>query len=548
MSKYVKSRRKDEFVERTAPVTESEKELMLMVLLRDKNAFESVRDRLEVNSFTEYEQGFRLIWTAVTNLYETLDQELPGLNPLMVELQNLIDDYPEELSDDAIENLDAVVRGAFELEPTVTDRRYATAIAERVLQEKLVEKVRTILETGVDFPRNLPGLLGEYADRSAEVANLQPCDVGSPFPEGWEGDLSEGIKRKSTCVPFLDYFLGGGHAPGEVYLVLGPYGSCKTALAVQGSIRAAIHEQSLQKERQDDKIGLCYLFAYEAKFDEMRLRGLSCAAQVHYPGLLAHGVSKLSTTGDLKEYELKRFSTQLQQGAAVVGERERIKHYTQILNVNWRPIDMTGTAKTGSSASSARGTGLVPEIAAIIKNDLDSNPNAYCAGVWVDYIGAMAERHIESRGLDHGELRHLVKNAPLHLTNKVAQVFQCPVWVFHQYSGSANSRKPGVKMHHTDASEAKNVGENAAFIFNIGPKTSDELCTLELSKGRREKIREQTIIRIDGEFQTVLETKGQYMVDPISKMITRTADYNRISHEKSHLRSGDAERRQLGAV
>ncbi len=538
-------------IERDAPVSFREKELMLMILLRDKVAFEQVKDRLTEDCFGEYETGLQVLWIALNLFYDGHGEIMPSREPLFALVQTELDELPDPVSEEDAESLTDTIYTAYELDdPSPTDRKYALGVAERLLQQQVAIKTRKLLEEDDDTPTDLPKLLQALADQSAAAANIQPSSINIPFPEGWEESLQDGIRKKPTRLPFMDYFLGGGHAPGETYLILGPYGTCKTLLAVQGSIEAAIQEQALQKESDDGKTGVCYLFAYEAILSELRLRALACAAQISYPGLINHGIRGLSDSNNLKEYEIKKFQRQIQAGLPVPGEIERMQACQEVLNRNWRPISLSaGEQDENGLFDVNRGAGLVPEISARIQNDLDQNPGTFCAGVWVDYLGTMVERHITAHNKNRDETRHLLKSAPLYLAQMVGQRFDCPVWAFHQYSGSANERKPGADMSQTDAAECKSIAEHVAFSFALGTKTDDQLVVLSVEKTRRDVHRPKTVLKVHGEFQTVIDTRGQYTVDPTSKMIVPAKDYNRVSGgAKSTKKSNDDTRDQIAAV
>jgi len=82
----------------------------------------------------------------------------------------------------------------------------------------------------------------------------------------------------STGIPFLDALLGGGQAPGSVYGLMGPYGSCKTTVAVMLAVEAA---RALRMQHEDAGHGAgsgsAFFVSYEARNMEAHqvLRGPS---------------------------------------------------------------------------------------------------------------------------------------------------------------------------------------------------------------------------------------------------------------------------------
>ena len=73
--------------------------------------------------------------------------------------------------------------------------------------------------------------------------------TGSPTLDRVLGQVGCGVAgpvagRFPTNVPFLDDFLGGGHAPGEVHGVLGAIGAGKSSLALRIAWEAARYQQA----------------------------------------------------------------------------------------------------------------------------------------------------------------------------------------------------------------------------------------------------------------------------------------------------------------
>ncbi len=334
-----------------------------------------------------------------------------------------------------------------------------------------------------------------------------------PFPAGW--DKAPSLKVFSTGISVFDRFLGGGHKGGETCLFMGPYGSCKTTVAVMGLVEGARQAAALTAEPDwDGREALSVIISYETPVEELRERCLSYAALIprHRAERVisgGEGLDFLSTSDHLLAYEKRLFKAKLQAGEPVRGERERAEEAVELLNRHAAFLDMSGADPQQRGA----GNGYVPEVVRALENELRRRKNACLRVVWVDYLGAMAKRHIEASERDYSDLRHLVSGGVLHLNAQVAMPFRCPVWVTHQLSGAVNARGPTAKMHHTDAAEAKNVAENASFAIVTGNVNDSQLCVFDCTKHRRQPPRSQAVVRVDGRFNRVMDVSGKYVVD-----------------------------------
>ena len=513
-------------------MSESDKEMLLAVLVRNKAVFESFRDELLPEHFTEPEQVYALIWSLARNF----DKEHSGLidrQLMMTEISSAIMNNPNLITEEEQDEAEILVDQMFDdeyWEGNIVDsdhyNKWGMKAAKRFLSERLASRVQESVRGSGHVVFDVPEMLTHALEEAQRIESIGAVSDANMFPLGW--DKAGGICITKTGMKYFDDFLNGGSAPGEVYGLMGPFGSCKTTLAVAitgwAARRAFI--RTTKKDTWDGRIGVAFLVSYEARLvDELRIRTLSFAADIHRESLEQmgkKGLGSLSTTGKMKDYEKGEF--QLVTKDKVMepqGERKRAKNAQVMLNKHMRVLDMTGY----DDASRGAGGGYIPEIASKIKAELRRlGPNHYVESVVVDYVGLMAKRHLAATERDENGLRHLVSGAPSQLRNQIADYFDCPVWAIHQLSGKANEKGPGASYSYTDASESKSFAENVDFNFIVGKPTLDGRCQLVCDKHRRNKGMPPVVLQIDGKMSDVL-LASEYIVDANGTIVSKsTAD------------------------
>lgn len=516
--------------ERRTPLNDAQKELMMTVLIRHPEAFLAVRTQLQAGHFGQYDQRYAVLWAAVCDYY-VQHRELPGEQYLLAETQRRLDDDPGLLVDEEIEQLDAFMQRSFLLDASELKPRYAISKAKQFLEESLQARLAGAVSSE-EMPVSLGKLLGAAAEEASQIQGLDSRNDPAFPADGWQ---PKGVRKVSTGVVFLDRYLRGGDAPGEVNVLLGPYGSCKTMLTVQLGVQKALGAYQLWLEGgRKGPIPVTYHFSAEADLEELRLRALCHAAQVHVDSIdEKEKWASLSTQGSLKDYEKKLFAKALRRGVAMPGERERVDVYQRILNRCWLPVDMTGSGENHHG----RGGGGIDEIAAIILRDQQTRENPGVRVVLIDYAQAVAERYVQQhQGGDHHEMRFVVGKMPMHAKNQIALPYQTPVWIVGQLSGEANSRSVATVSHHSESAEAKNFAENAAFAFCIGMPDVHNRCLLACTKVRRAARQAPTVIQIDGAMHTVRDAE-EYSLDTATRRIVRTAELRGVLDDSPTKRS-----------
>lgn len=538
-----KRKGKKRVVERRAVIDERAREMMMATLIRNENAFLAVRETLKPENFEAFEVGYAVTWKLVCQLYEDCG-ELPDDEMLLSELQNAIAADPHLMDETEMDMLSTFIEWAFNPESFKKDlttwnayTRWAVKVTKQFLEERLIAQTKEVVQSVDTVPIDIPGLMASARDKAEEIASLDVSDEEELFPIDWTH--TQKLEITSTGIPYLDSFLGGGHVPGEVYGILGPYGSCKTTIAVMLAAEAA--KKSVHIAVSEEKpLPLIFIVSYEERMTGVRGRLLGYAAKIIRASIenMKPDMSNLSRQKNMRDYERRLFHDDLQAGKKIMGELGRAKRAVEYLNQYIVPLDMTGFGK-----SRGRGAGYVPEIARLISSSLRKRQQRWdrkvcCGPVVIDYVGAMVKRHMSAHEIDMSEMRHYIHNSVLRSKSEIADVYDCPVWLMHQFSGDANSRAEAARMHHTDAAEAKNFAENLDFAFCMGIPNTDNMCTISSTKHRRRPQQENMVLRIDGGLFRAVSMDGRFVVDTRRKKIISIDELGRLPGAPIPLREG----------
>jgi hypothetical protein len=365
---------------------------------------------------------------------------------------------------------------------------------------------------------NLPDVLTKLSEHQIAIQSQVTERAVSGAPEGW---TPKPMKKFKTGITFLDRFLKGGHAKGEAYGVLGAYGSGKTILAVQIAYAGARYEQSLVTLDPEYHPKDWFLFSFEATSDECLQRLWSMACTINHHKIEEFDWSKLTTAANgvdsLEPYERRYFSAFHKQNI-ILGEKERLEREMPFFNVNFWVHDMTGTGDNPK-----KGTGYINEIISLIKIEIAelSRRDGWqheVGGVVIDYAGLCAKRHILDHGIDLNHIRHYVGDFGYKCKTGIAVPFKCPVWIFHQLDTKSNKKSMKTAVHHADAAEAKNFGENMVFCFQLRSKDiNTNTLYMDCTKARRGEVGRSPLLLIEGEFFRIVEDT-QHTVNTVGEV------------------------------
>lgn len=508
------------------------KEIMMAVLLLDMAAFERVRTTLRPEHFPEADRILRVVWSLVCRFYDE-HGALPDGELLISEIESAWSANPSLLDETQRAELSQYLEWVFsESTARAIDakrsvyRDKALKVVKRYIEEAIARKHKEEVLSSGQIVVNMPALLASRQQEleRIEVLDAQPSEAF--FPPGWERRAA--LQLFPTGIDFLDQFLGGGHAPREVYGLLGPFGSCKTTLVSMLAVKGAIYfNKECVRGSHDGVRPLVFIVSYEASKEEMRNRCLGFAGRISRRTLevMRNLREDLSRRGRLKDYERRLFREEIAQLGEenVDGEWERAMRVIPVLNRHIVHLDMTGHERKSA------GNGGIEEIAQRIAYELRIRERTRCGLVLVDYVGALCERKMAAENIDSSQLRHMIKATPLLAKHKIADAFDCPVWLVHQLSGEANNFNPAVPPNHTNASESKSFAENLDFCLAIGvPDRSESVALIACSKHRRQPPRKEMIIKIDGELNRVINVNDRYSLDPIQRRIVRRDEHEEI--------------------
>lgn len=522
-------------------ISPDNKEHMLAVLVRNRQAFDVVHTLLRPSHFDATDREHRLLWKIACDHFAA-NGTLPEKFQFLTAIDAACADSPGTLIEHEQDNLIVLVNFIFAPDtfqrPVETDTVYAEwalRCAKRFLHERLSRRTQAAVATGegkeamiaVDLPGALEGLRNE----ALRIESLSARGPNLAFEDGWERTI--GIHTYSTGLAMFDHFIAGGHAPGEVYGLLGPTGVGKTLLGCMLAAASAQYFHALASQPgYNDKPQLAFILSYEASKSELRQRVLSYAAQVSKNSWPRPGVAMadaLSHTGALKEYELRLFRDQLARGEEVMGEYERVQAILPAMQRHLVLVDFSG----GDPKFRGCGGGGIDEIASIVAAELrtELRASSRCGVLLVDYVGTMVESQIAEQNLSNDEYNAKVGAAPMHAKRRLAGPLQTPVWLLHQLSGVANNYGPTKAPRYTDAKGNKSFANALDFSFQLGVPQDygqhDRLALLSKGKSRRTGPQEPMIVSIDGEMARMENADRTYRVNhAVHRIVPHRDDRN----------------------
>jgi hypothetical protein len=503
-----------------ATLSEAEVELMMKTAIRREDVFTTVRGQLTAEILHNYSEILFVVWLVLETHY-TKHKQMPKFQTLRAELKAHCSRHKEgstgNLGIDELRQAILFCREAYSIKLADFDPLWAIGKIRSFLEEQLLAKAKKSLEEEDRRPGNLPDFLKQMHVASEAISSLQGDSAELPFPIGWE---PRPLPVTSTGIDFLDKFMGGGDALGEIAVTIGATGGCKTTLANQIACRRAQYYWTQARDNPDAPKQMVYMVPYESPVEpELRQRILMCHAVVRRDEMEEKGWAGLSTSSTPKPYELEMFRGAIASGH-FRGERERIEDASTILNSSLRFIDCSGADR----AHPNRGGGFVDELAAILQNELRTYPDRQIGTVIIDYAGVMVAKHLAATGQDYSQLRHHLANLPLQLRDRIALPMNCSIWLMHQLAGAANKKSAWANMHHSDSQECKTLADNCSFAFVLGNIDANGHCVIRCTKHRRQPRHEQEIIKVEGQLARVRSTQGQYYYDARRAQIVSYAD------------------------
>jgi hypothetical protein len=517
-----------------------ERDTLMAYLLRHPGVFVEAKQILTPEHFSEpYEIIWAVTWRACMDLYNQFNA-LPPKEILETDALSRIAEHPTEIPEDGIEELRKFLDYIFDFDSAILfDPNYQTygyELLQKFLKERhWIDPVRRLMqEIGDATPMDVPSLLEDFKQRYSQVqaATASPIEDLVPL-NGW---TEEALTTVSTGFEFMDRPMGGGAGDGEVYGLLGTYGSGKTMLscgiAAEAAIRCVREAVALRCDPEHT-----FHFTWETPPNDIRKRAIAYTAQIYLDHLNNVPYSlTLSRQGRRHPYEEELFPTDPR------GEWERYndtRHIWQTYHI----ADMRGTPSNPKA-----GSGGIDEIQAELEK-YRRRHNATIDTVVIDYALVCCRRLIKARGWDPDrKLRHLLGEFGDDCRRLIATHFNCKVWVVNQLSGQANKRAPGARMSHADSAEATNFAENLWYCFCLGNQNRDNhTVVMECTKTRRsEGMAQPAILELQGKYARFVSADDRYMLDPNTHRIVRRSVGEMVAPGAARSRSSGAPRGRAG--
>jgi hypothetical protein len=499
---------------------------LVIYLLRQPSVATSAASILRPDHFAQ-EPHFRLLWQAVLELstvygigliphdalYLTVGERAGEDSTLTPELKALLlatpDDVGKPLYADqpdalAIDRPGLIHHAYHGEDPESLDKRFGMDLLKRFLNERAVVDAAIQAVTGATerVPPNFQAALDKI---KAEHNKIQVLDKKIFY---WFDEFPEDpkpIKVFTTGVSFLDEFMNGGHAPGEIYVLFGPTKAGKSFMAVQIAVRCGEYfamQHDLGAPRK-----AAYLFSYEMLPETVSARTWSCGADIDYERLLQKIESgkQYSTRGNLEPYEKEYYQRKGKYDFKnLPGERERINDFmksvgTFIVNIDFK--------KSGA------GNGGVDEIVSVCnQGTLAGRPPGV---ILIDYLNLAVTRQLIAANMDpERQMRHGVRRYFQECIDKLAVQFQCPVWVLQQYNADANHASPAKILKSTQGAECRTINQDADMLFCLGhPDPETHVAQMFLDLARRSSNGGKTkLLQRQGQWARWVDVTGEYEV------------------------------------
>jgi len=464
------------------------------------------------------EQHLAVMYDAMVSVYQR--HHMLQYETVRAEIVTLLCDrpLPEALAEHLLEEPNGLL--CWCLENGVERIRQAPIEQSREMIRRFLHERSVFLPLQVavqqGIPQDIQAVLDTAQRQNQLIGQLDTDPVSGGIPDG-RGNMP--LVIRSTGIAFMDRFMDGGMAAGEAYGLLGPTGVGKTAHAC-AMAGAALLEESLRfSEDPAYQTKKVYYATYEAGKDEIRQRIISSMAEIaretvkHIDFSLIGDPPCLSSMG-LQNYKAYELGRSVEAGQPRLGELERYLNIKSHLEHNLRIIDMSGL---GDQRYCRPGIGGIQELIGVLTTDQARLGNPGIAVVFVDYLLLMAERYLQSKGMD--PLKHNRSVLPEFVDAgrmQIASRFNTSVWFLQQFNTTGNKKSPTATMSLSDAAEAgARFAHNLSFCAALGTKDPQTNCTLlTFPKRRRDGgVQPERILMIDPIYHRLVDVTEHYMVD-----------------------------------
>jgi hypothetical protein len=534
-------RTRDKEVERRSLLDGRKKDDMLAVLIRNQRAFETVHEVITPEHLRKISDGYAVMWRTVKEFYDKYS-EMPSRAQIIAEMESENDAANGELlNDDDLKDIKDFLKGAFDdvahgrdISRSSVHRKVAVETAQLFLQECVTSDLQDTLIKNGKIPVNLPEALQVAVDRVGAALFSGDAMFRPVIEEGW--DTEQRMTMIPTGFATWDTFLGGGYVGGEVYVFMGPFGSCKTLLTVKLVCEMAKRYQTKFRDGETDgKRPVVFLVSTEMDKAEFRLRALSYLAKIPAKRLrmmkskdeLCKKNKKAATPETA--YENQLFADLIgDQARAFVNEYTRLEAAIVLINAHVFFVEMTDANPDYPDLGADGMKDAARYIAAVLRGDKTLVP----CGLFVDHAMMMMQRMVNKGTRRADEERQILAGIPA-LGVDLAKKYNIPCVIMHQLSGEANGRRSASVMGYSDAAGCKSFVQAAAFSIVATKPTEDhrQLSVFRCDKHRREPPSGHAIVHVDGAFGNLEDRSDQYVIYGgkilhVDDIDTRTANEN----------------------
>lgn len=356
-----------------------------------------------------------------------------------------------------------VVRELYSFPVESLDKMVAASVLTDLRDEKILGRVRDLLNNGADFSEASDALNNASKQLGISVLS-RPAVIDQVLGENFLQRIVT-VSRDPTGIPFIDTMLGGGLAPGEKICFVIPPGCGKTTLGLQIS---------------DAKVTSDMVVAYVQTEQEL-------------DGDLQQRICTLAAGSSKNTWEKLADSLRMQDSTATPEKYLKPQEYDRFLkmipkwNQNFWFFDFTDAVRTPIKS--------VDEIfAAISEKEAATGRKVHM--VIIDWWGRIADRFAaNSRSTDGAESRRLGRaNLDKLRTHCQFNKYQCVV--MQQMTGAAISQK---KASATNAHEDKSFPQLFDYAFALTQLNDRGEGIMQASKVRRGS-RSSVKVFLDGEY------------------------------------------------
>jgi hypothetical protein len=503
MDGYV-DRRSPEMVETVYRIDASTVDFVIKHIIVDSNLMLECIPHFNEEYFSSDEKPYRIIIKAL-KFYHTEFNEAPTSEMIKCIVSDLsevrgspnIDGY--SLKDQIFRIVDSAFdygKDGVESNRKLCRETLQRFLNERAIHDKLYSQLSSTsaVQTVV---KDANAFFNKFTDINQSIQSMNESAMCDVIPTLWKPATKIG---DPLGLPYFDKFMTGGTNAGDVYAILGGFGSGKTWMGINVIANNCIREHAREMKCIAEntpyvpKVGI--YVNYEGSIDVIRFRLAACLSRIPEQIIKEHLVNgmALSTRETLRAYELRRYLN-IKDEKLRVPEVERFASIKGLVNRYTQILDMSG------STPAKLGKGFTNELISQIDKYVSAN-KVQIGTVCVDYVKLMADRHIAANGNKMENLRHYIRRVPAELSVGIGIKHNCVVWLLHQISGEANSIKPGKALHHSHSSESKDFGENVHRVFCLGQKHEESgVQRMDASKLRSDETptKSYVVVKFDGE-------------------------------------------------